>query len=186
MRTRIPPKTRVFQVATPCSPRCSVDSMPDQSVVPKGMADICMSWAPRGLCATPVRRHLTRGRVLGYAGRALRQLVPRLRRVTPDVKRRLDPRRIVERRGLQESHARECRRLGEQGRPAASTESALDRLARRAFSAERLRRAVDLKRRSGDNHVDRVATAAGLLARTTMAERGKGGLRRRPVANCTA
>src|SRR5215467_3197688 len=41
MRTRVAPNCRVRQIATPDSPRCSVGSSVDQSVVPNGISINC-------------------------------------------------------------------------------------------------------------------------------------------------
>src|SRR5690349_17731481 len=47
MRTRMPPKSRVRQIALPRSPGCSVAGTLLQSVVPNGMSRISISGPPR-------------------------------------------------------------------------------------------------------------------------------------------
>jgi len=57
---------------------------------------------------------LSRRWILVYASSTFRELVPRLRRVAPDVKRRSNPGRVIEGTTLDERYVRESGRLGEQ------------------------------------------------------------------------
>src|SRR5215510_10721472 len=61
MRTRMPSKVCVRQVARPLSPGCTVGSMADQSVVPNGMLDISMSGIVRRRANTEGKRGTLQG-----------------------------------------------------------------------------------------------------------------------------